>query len=125
MEEIVGAVKQVSQLIAEIAAAVQEQSQGIGQVNKAVAQMEQVMQQNASLTEEATAATESLKAQADALLEMVARFKLGGTREAAAPQASPWQAPAPIKLRPSAKPAYAALGAYPQQASRRPQWEEL
>jgi methyl-accepting chemotaxis protein len=119
MEEIVAAVKKVSDLIAEIAAAVHEQSVDIGQVNKAVAQMEQVMQQNASLTEEASAATESLKAQAEALLEMVARFKLGGAREA-----SPARL-APIGLRPGPRPAYAALGSYPAAASRRPQWEEV
>ena len=56
MDEIVGSVKQVSDIIAEIAAASQEQSAGIEQVNTAIAQMDQVVQQNASLVEEATAA---------------------------------------------------------------------
>jgi methyl-accepting chemotaxis protein len=78
MEEIVGSVKGVTDLIAEIAAASQEQSSGIEQVNLAVTQMEQVVQQNASLVEEATAATESMKEQAGALLQTVAHFKLGG-----------------------------------------------
>ena len=64
MDEIVGSVKGVTDLIAEIAAASQEQSSGIAQVNMAVTQMEQVVQQNASLVEEATAATESMKDQA-------------------------------------------------------------
>jgi methyl-accepting chemotaxis protein len=76
MEEVVTSVKQVTELIAEIAAASQEQSSGIEQVNTAVTQMDQVVQQNASLVEEATAATESMKEQAAALLQMVARFKL-------------------------------------------------
>ncbi len=78
MDEIVGAVKGVTDLIAEIAAASQEQSSGIAQVNQAVTQMEQVVQQNASLVEEATAATESMKDQAGALLQTVSRFKLHG-----------------------------------------------
>jgi methyl-accepting chemotaxis protein len=78
MDEIVGAVKGVTDLIAEIAAASQEQSSGIAQVNQAVTQMEQVVQQNASLVEEATAATESMKDQAGALLQTVSRFKLNG-----------------------------------------------
>jgi methyl-accepting chemotaxis protein len=39
--------------------------------------MDQVVQQNASLVEEATAATESMKEQAGALLQSVARFNLG------------------------------------------------
>jgi methyl-accepting chemotaxis protein len=77
MDEIVGSVGKVSELIAEIAAASQEQSSGIGQVNTAVTQMDQVVQQNASLVEEATAATESMKEQATALLKMVSRFSLG------------------------------------------------
>jgi methyl-accepting chemotaxis protein len=77
MEEIVSSVKQVTDLIAEIATASREQSSGIGQVNTAVTQMDQVVQQNASLVEEATAATESMKDQAGALLQTVSRFKLG------------------------------------------------
>lgn len=59
------------------AAASSEQSSGIQQVNAAVIHMEQVVQQNASLVEEASAATESMRVQADALLKMVARFNLG------------------------------------------------
>ncbi len=81
MEDIVGAVKQVSDLIAEIAAASREQSSGIEQVNTAIAQMDQVVQQNASLVEEATAATESMKEQAGWLLQMVSRFRLSGPDE--------------------------------------------
>ena len=83
MVGVVLSVKKVSGLIAEIAAASQEQSAGIGQVNTAVSQMEQVVQQNASLVEEATAAAESMKDQAAALLQAMSRFKLteddGGT----------------------------------------------
>jgi methyl-accepting chemotaxis protein len=77
MEEIVESVKKVSDLIAEIAAASQEQSSGIGQVNTAISQMDHVVQQNASLVEEATAATHSMKEQASVLLSKVARFTLG------------------------------------------------
>ena len=70
------AVARVSGLVAEIAAASQEQSSGIGMVNDAVVQMDQVVQQNASLVEEATAATESMKSQAQALLRHVSSFRL-------------------------------------------------
>ncbi len=111
MEEIVLSVRQVSDLIAEIAAASQEQSAGIGHVNAAVTQMEQVVQQNASLVEEASAATESMNSQAAALLESVARFKLdghaGAQSDAPGPGAKPLPAgerftasvPAPIRVR--------------------------
>ncbi len=109
MEEIVGSVKKVSDLIAEIAAASQEQSSGIEQVNMAVTQMDQVVQQNASLVEEATAATESMKEQAGSLLQMVSRFTLGAEQHvvaharaavAPAPRAVPEvSAIAPIRVR--------------------------
>jgi methyl-accepting chemotaxis protein len=109
MEEIVGAVKQVTDLIAEIATASQEQSSGIAQVNTAVTQMDQVVQQNATLVEEATAATESMRDQAAALLQTVSRFKLG-TQPQHAQQLPAWQAaraPAPRLPRSPALPALA------------------
>ncbi|WP_275698505.1 methyl-accepting chemotaxis protein [Ramlibacter paludis] len=113
MQEIVGSVKQVSDLIAEIAAASQEQSTGIGQVNTAITQMDQVVQQNASLVEEATAATESMKDQARTLLQTVARFNLGNAMATPVQEVTiqpiVTRAPLPpsIKARPSANlPAY-------------------
>ena len=111
MQEIVGSVKKVSDLIAEIAAASEEQDAGIQQVNTAVTQMDQVVQQNASLVEEATAATESMKGQAASLLETVARFKLGKAQAAPVPvqpvarpkpQVEP-SPPPPIQVKPSPK----------------------
>jgi methyl-accepting chemotaxis protein len=110
MQEIVASVKRVSDLIAEIAAASHEQSSGIGQVNTAVTQMEQVVQQNASLVEEAAAATESMKSQAAALLQTVARFQLGDAAGVpVAPVASvappaPQPAIPPIRVRREALP---------------------
>ena len=77
MVEMVISSKKVSDLMAEIAAATREQSSGIGQVNTALEQMDRVVQQNAALVEEATAETDAMKEQADALLRMVSRFNLG------------------------------------------------
>jgi methyl-accepting chemotaxis protein len=82
MGDIVTAVGKVSRLVAEIAAASREQSSGIEQVNTAITQMDQVLQQNASLVEEAAAATESMKAEAGALLNVVSRFRLPGQERA-------------------------------------------
>jgi methyl-accepting chemotaxis protein len=76
MEEIVAAVERVSTLIAEIAAASDEQRSGLEQVNTAVAQMDRVVQQNASMVEEATAATDTMKGQAAALVELMSRFRV-------------------------------------------------
>ncbi len=76
LEEIVLEVKKVSDIVAEIAVASREQSAGINQVNKALLQLDEMTQQNASLVEEAAAASESMGAQAKYLGELVSYFKL-------------------------------------------------
>ncbi|MDP1557312.1 MAG: methyl-accepting chemotaxis protein [Nitrosomonas sp.] len=78
MDEIVSAVKRVTDIMAEIAAASQEQSSGIEQVNQAVTQMDEVTQQNAALVEEAAAAAESMQEQAQTLTQAVSVFRLTG-----------------------------------------------
>jgi len=83
MQEIVAAVRQVSTLMAEVAAASGEQSAGIEQVNGAVTQMDHVVQQNAALVEEAAAAMDSMREQAGALLHAVGRFRLDAQAERA------------------------------------------
>ncbi|GGY37062.1 methyl-accepting chemotaxis protein [Pseudoduganella albidiflava] len=77
MDGVVASVRQVADIIAEIAAAGAEQSGGIGQVNQAIVQMDGVTQQNAALVEEAAAAAESLKLQADTLVALVGEFRIG------------------------------------------------
>ncbi len=76
MREITQAVQRVTDIMGEIAAASQEQSKGIGQVNQAVTQMDKVTQQNATLVEQATAATGSLESQARELRTSVSSFQL-------------------------------------------------
>jgi methyl-accepting chemotaxis protein len=76
MEEIVSAIRRVSDIVGEISAASHEQSSGVGQVGQAVAQMDQSTQQNAALVEQGAAAAESLKQQAQELVDTVAVFKL-------------------------------------------------
>ena len=76
MEEIVTAVKRVTDIMAEISAASDEQSTGIEEVNRAIIQMDDVTQQNAALVEEAAAAAESMQEQANNLFAAVGVFKL-------------------------------------------------
>jgi len=78
MTEIVSQVKRVADLIAEIGSATQEQTTGIGQVSEAVSQLDRVTQQNAALVEEAAAAADSLRGQAQRMNEVVGVFKLAG-----------------------------------------------
>jgi hypothetical protein len=77
MTEVVGSIKRVTDIMGEISAASVEQSSGVAQVGEAVTQMDQATQQNAALVEESAAAAESLKTQANQLVETVAVFKLG------------------------------------------------
>ena len=77
MEEIVTSIKRVTDIMGEISVASSEQSTGVAQVGEAVTQMDQVTQQNAALVEESAAAAESLKHQAQQLVQAVAVFSLG------------------------------------------------
>ncbi len=74
IDEVVVAVKRVTDIMSEISAASDEQSSGIEQVNQAVNQMDEVTQQNAALVEEAAAAALSLEEQAQLLRDAVASF---------------------------------------------------
>jgi methyl-accepting chemotaxis protein len=123
MEEIVGSVKKVSTLIAEITAASQEQAQGIEQVSETMTQLEKVTQQNAAMVEEASAAAGSLEEQSRELAGAVAAFRLADeTQVVAAPKAQR-SAPrsieaAPKKERAAAKsPTTLAAPARPQHAA--------
>lgn len=76
MAEVVSSIRRVTDIMAEISAASSEQSQGVAQVGEAVTQLDQTTQQNAALVEESAAAAESLKTQAQQLVQAVAVFRL-------------------------------------------------
>jgi methyl-accepting chemotaxis protein len=76
MDEIVNAVKKVTDIVNEIASASMEQSAGIDQVNNAITNMDEVTQQNAALVEQAAAAAASMEQQTQDLIDSVAVFKL-------------------------------------------------
>ncbi|KFX62219.1 methyl-accepting chemotaxis protein [Paraburkholderia fungorum] len=96
MDEIVQAVRRVTDIMGEISAASEEQSGGIEQVNRAVVQMDEVTQQNAALVEQAAAAAASLEEQTRQLQAVVNGWKVGGeARGSAATRA-------PAAARPSA-----------------------
>ncbi len=76
MEQIVTSVRQVADIMSEIAAASIEQSEGIEKVNVAITEMDDATQQNAALVEQAAAAAQSLQDQAASLAKVVSAFKL-------------------------------------------------
>jgi methyl-accepting chemotaxis protein len=76
MAEVVGSIRQVTDLMGDISVDSNEQSEGVSQLGDAVTLMDRMTQQNAELVEEMAAAAGSLKVQADELVQTVAVFKL-------------------------------------------------
>ena len=75
---ISGKVRQVVEVMGEIAAASEHQSRGVAQINGAVDEMSRVTQHNAATTEESAAAAEELSAQSASVQERVDGFQLEG-----------------------------------------------
>ncbi|PYM55861.1 MAG: histidine kinase [Candidatus Rokuibacteriota bacterium] len=94
--EIVTGVKQVTDIVSEIAVASEEQSRGIEQVNRAVTLMDQIVQSNAAQTEELSSTAQNLTSQARELQELVRRFRV--TEEA--PEPRPVLDPAGRRVKP-------------------------
>jgi methyl-accepting chemotaxis protein len=93
MQEIVGAIRRVNDIVGEISAASTEQASAVAQVGEAVRQMDQTTQQNAALVEESAAAAESLRNQAQQLAHAISVFRTGPD-DASAPARAATPAPA-------------------------------
>jgi methyl-accepting chemotaxis protein len=76
LDEIVGGITQVTDLVSDIASASNEQALGIKQTNEALDQIDQVTQSNTANAEESAAAAEQLSSQAKQLKQMLSRFRL-------------------------------------------------
>jgi methyl-accepting chemotaxis protein len=137
MEQIMASVRQVADIMGEIAAASAEQSAGINQVNGAIVAMDNATQQNAALVEQAAAAAASMQSQAVQLAEAVSVFKLHGDHDhvAGAAARTPSRAraapavAAKTAARPAGKPATRLAGtapkANPKPAADADAWEEF
>jgi len=108
LNEIVTKVRQVDELVTEVAGASREQTEGITQINTAVAQMDKVTQSNAATAEESAAAAQELNAQAEVMRQSVAELLqlVGSQKEAPAhksatraPQAKGYRATMPMPKR--------------------------
>jgi methyl-accepting chemotaxis protein len=73
---LIDSAREVSGHIASISTLAQQQREAIGEVGASMSEIDGATQQNAALVEEAAAAAQSLKAQADRLAESVAAFRL-------------------------------------------------
>jgi methyl-accepting chemotaxis protein len=81
LAEIEKAVKNVGQMIAQIAVASAEQSTGVEQVNTAMAQIDRVTQTNSAQTEKLAETSQSLSRQSAGLMGLVKEFSITSGRE--------------------------------------------
>ncbi len=77
LKGIIDKVATMDTLVREISASSQEQATGLAEVNIAVNQMDQVVQQNAAMVEESTAAAHALRGETEELATIVGRFQFG------------------------------------------------
>jgi methyl-accepting chemotaxis protein len=75
VDQVVQAIESASELITSIARSSDEQAGGFAAVSDSVNRMDSSTQQNASLVEQAAAATESLRDQARSLMRSLAVFR--------------------------------------------------
>ena len=76
LNEIVGSIKQVVDIVASIATASADQANGLDEMNKALAQMDEVTQQNSALVEQNAASAKTLEDQSAAMNQRVAFFRI-------------------------------------------------
>ncbi|WP_456267411.1 methyl-accepting chemotaxis protein [Kushneria sp. AK178] len=76
MTDIVSGVHRVSGLMQEISSASSEQKNGIEQIGQAIHRMDEMTQQNAAMVEQSSAASESMRQNADHLNEIVSLFRI-------------------------------------------------
>jgi methyl-accepting chemotaxis protein len=106
MQEVVGSVKRVSDLIGDIASASAEQTTGLEQIHEAISTMDRGTQENAALVEQATAAASAMREQTCQLSELLAALTIDdGFSDHAQPPPQPPRIAAPRKpLPPPRKP---------------------
>ncbi|MDP1874497.1 methyl-accepting chemotaxis protein [Phenylobacterium sp.] len=79
LQSIISKVADIDGIISAISASANEQAVGLAQVNVAVNHMDHVVQQNAAMVEESTAASHALKLETAELARLVGAFKTAGS----------------------------------------------
>lgn len=106
LNDIVAAAKKVADIIGEISSASSQQATGLDQVNATIMQMDEMTQQNASMAQETSSVSSSMKDQARQLTELIAVFKVedGGTPTTPSYTPQPARTTSlPTKKRPAAR----------------------
>jgi methyl-accepting chemotaxis protein len=134
LQEILGSIKQVTDIVSDIATASSEQADGIEQINKALSQMDEVTQQNSALVEENAATARTLEQNASVMDERIGAYRFDDTvmtasanrLAAAKPAASAARRPAAAKAAPilrRERPAPRTVGA--NALADDPNWQEF
>jgi methyl-accepting chemotaxis protein len=77
LDQILGQVIEINDLVGEIAASSKAQAGGLAEVNAAVAQMGQVIHQNGAMVEQSAAGARALAAEAEDLEHLLGGFQVG------------------------------------------------
>jgi methyl-accepting chemotaxis protein len=92
LNEIMQSIKQVSDIVSNIATASAEQATGIEHVNKSLVEMDEVTQQNSAVVEENAATAKLLEQQAKTMDGLVAIFRIAANDSAPVAPARPHSA---------------------------------
>ena len=84
LEQIVSSIKNVADIVSEIAAASSEQSQGLDEVNQAVTQMDDMTQRNAAMVQQYASSARSMQEEVARLTALMAFFDTGSEQGHAA-----------------------------------------
>ncbi|RXT17930.1 methyl-accepting chemotaxis protein [Rhizobium leguminosarum] len=107
LKTIGGFITQINHHMDSIATSAKEQSIGLSEVNVAVNRMDQTTQQNATMVQQSTAASDSLAQEAQKLRELIAQFRL----DDAGSQSSALRSTARTMAQPAARAAVHAVAA--------------
>jgi methyl-accepting chemotaxis protein len=88
LAELVPSIRRTADLVHEVAAATKEQAGGVAHMNTAMAQVDRVAERNASGAEALSSTSQEVAAQAQALREIVAFFRLADCEDPASAERS-------------------------------------
>jgi methyl-accepting chemotaxis protein len=77
LQRIIARVAEIDAQVNAIAASARDQAQGLGEVNTTMGEMDRVVQQNAAMVEETTAAAHALRSESQELADRVDLFEIG------------------------------------------------
>jgi methyl-accepting chemotaxis protein len=102
LDRIAKKVSEINGVVSTIADGAKDQLSGISEINDAVGQMDRITQQNASMAQDATAASRELAVESERLGELMRQFQVGEQRAILeAPALGPARAPKPAVSKPN------------------------